>query len=284
MLAILYSGGPKPTKPLPLRNPAPRASVQYVLYALFLFFATTHAPAEEIHQPSFGDSKNFAARAEKAFEATRTRYNAQPTNSEAAWQFGRAAYDWADFAHSKQQRADIAEQGIAACRRLIEREPNSAAAHYYLGLGLGQLARTKHLGALKLVSQMETEFTIAINLNSNLDYAGPDRSLGLLYFEAPGWPTSIGSKPKARLHLQRAAKLCPNYPENLIELTDFHLRNGDRNTAIRDLKQLDELWPAAKQEFSGERWESNWAEWQTRLDALRKKILTPKTIESPRGF
>ena len=285
MLAILYSWGPKPTKPIPLLdNAATRAAVQHVLYALFLLFATSLLRAEEIHQPAFGDSQNFAARAEKAFEAARTRYTTQPTNAEAAWQFGRAAYDWADFAHSKQQRADIAEQGIAACRRLIEREPNSAAAHYYLGLDLGQLARTKHLGALKLVGQMETEFTIAINLNSNLDYAGPDRALGLLYLEAPGWPTSIGSKPKARLHLQRAAKLFPNYPENLIELLEFHLRSGDRNTALRELKQLDDLWPAAKQEFVGESWEPNWADWQTRLDALRKKILTPTTIESPRGF
>lgn len=272
-----------------LRKKTHRAAINLfvtnILYVLFALFATHPVAAEEIHQPSFTSSENFAARAEKAFEAARVHYNTAPTNSEAAWQLGRAAYDWADFASSKQQRADISEQGIDACRSLLGREPNSAPGHYYLGLDLGQLARTKHLGALKLVSQMETEFTIAINLNSNLDYGGPDRALGLLYLEAPGWPTSIGSKAKAKIHLQRASKLAPDYPENLINLAEAYLKWGDKNAAARELKQLEDLWPTAKKQFVGERWEPNWADWQNRLDALRKKISTPtKTLESPRGF
>ena len=289
MLATPNSSGTKPEKPSLLRLKTCRAAINLfvtnILYVLLALFATIPLLAEEIHQPSFTASENFAARAEKAFEAARSRYNAAPTNSEAAWQLGRAAYDWADFAHSKQQRADIAEEGIAACRSLIGREPNSAPGHYYLGLDLGQLARTKHLGALKLVSQMESEFIISINLNSNLDYGGPDRALGLLYLEAPGWPTSIGSKAKAKLHLQRAAKLAPNYPENFLNLAEAYLKWSDKSAAMRELKQLDDLWPAAKQEFVGERWEPNWADWQNRVDALRKKISSPsKTLESPRGF
>jgi len=35
------------------------------------------------------------------------------------------------------------------------RSENFAAAHYYLAMNLGQLARTKSVGALKLVKQME---------------------------------------------------------------------------------------------------------------------------------
>ncbi len=76
--------------------------------------------------------------------------------------------------------------------------PNSAPAHYYLAMNLGQLARTEFLGALKLVREMEREFKTAAELDAQFDFAGPERSLGLLYRDAPGWPVSIGSKRKAR--------------------------------------------------------------------------------------
>src|SRR5437588_864876 len=79
------------------------------------------------------DNLDHFARAGKAFETTKHRFESHPANSEAAWQFGCAAYDWADFATSNTQRADIANQGIAACRSLIQQDTNSAPGHYYLG-------------------------------------------------------------------------------------------------------------------------------------------------------
>src|SRR5207248_6916974 len=107
------------------------------------------------------------------------------------------------------RRAEIAEQGIAAARQGIERAPRLAAPHYYLALNLGQLARTKKLGALRLVDEMEAELKAAIALDPKFDYAGPHRSLGLLYADAPGWPTSIGNHSKARQHLHTAIELSP---------------------------------------------------------------------------
>ena len=65
-------------------------------------------------------------------------------------------------------------------------------------MNLGQLARTELLGALKLVKEMEREFKTAADLDKQFDYAGPERCLGLLYRDAPGWPASIGSRRKAR--------------------------------------------------------------------------------------
>ena len=137
------------------------------------------------------------------------------------------------------------------------------------------------MGALKLVSEMETEFKIVLTLDPNLDYAGADRGLGLLYLESPGWPLSIGSKSKARQHLLKAEKLSPNSPENLLNLIEAHLGWGDKNAAIRELKQLDDLWPAARKEFTGEKWESTWADWETRRDTFQKKA---RPTENPRGF
>ena len=91
---------------------------------------------------------NFAAYARGKDQQAETRYQNNPNDAGAAWQFARACFDLADLATNRSARATVAEQGIAASRRAVAREPNLAAAHYYLGMNLGQLAQTKSLGAL----------------------------------------------------------------------------------------------------------------------------------------
>ena len=101
-------------------------------------------------------------------------------------------------------------------------------------MNLGQLARTKGLGALKLVDQMEREFSRARELDEQLDYAGPDRNLGLLYRDAPAIG-SVGSRTRAREHLKRAVELAPQYPENRLNLIEAYLKWGERTGAYREL-------------------------------------------------
>src|SRR5439155_14472761 len=139
-----------------------------------------------------------------------------------------------------------------------------------LGMNLGQLARTKGLGALKIVDQMEREFKAARELDEHLDYAGPDRNLGLLYRDAPS-VGSVGSRTKARKHLQRAAELAPEYPENGLNLIETCLRWSDRNGARRELKALEAAWPEARSKFSGPNWSVSWADWEQRLKLGKKK-------------
>jgi len=55
---------------------------------------------------------------------------------------------------------------------------------------------------------MERRFHTARQLQETLDYAGPDRNLGLLYWRAPGWPASVGSRPQAA----RISNVPPNSP------------------------------------------------------------------------
>src|SRR5205085_8577123 len=128
-----------------------------------------------------------------------------------------------EFATNSAQRAELADQGIAACRELLAREQNSGPGHYYLGMNLGQLARTKGIGALKIVTQMEREFKAARELDETLDQAGSDRNLGLLYRDAPALG-SIGSRSRAKQHLERAVELTPDYPENRLDLIEAFLK------------------------------------------------------------
>ena len=223
----------------------------------------------------------FATCAQKKFKAAQIQFQSEPRNPEAALKLGQAAFDWAEFAEDKKQREEIAMEGVDACRQVIARQPKSASGHYYLGINLGQLARTKSLGALKLVSEMETEFQIARDLDEKFDFAGSDRNLGLLYFEAPGWPTSIGNRSKARQHLQRALLLSPNYPENRLNLLEAYLKWGDKNGANREFTGLKELLPVAKRDLSGEQWESSWADWDKRWRKIQTKFATDKVLDSP---
>jgi tetratricopeptide (TPR) repeat protein len=215
--------------------------------------------------------KEITSSAQSAYAQAEKRYQDQPRDDEAAWQFARACFDLADIATNRTERAAISERGIAASRQLVARAPNLAPAHYYLGMNLAQLAQTKSLGALRLVKPMEHEFILAGTLDPGLDFAGADRNLGLLYRDAPAIG-SIGSRTKARQHLQRAVELAPQYPENRLNLCEAYLNWGDRNEARSELKAAEELWPSARTNLTGAAWASSWADWQARLERLKRKL------------
>ena len=233
---------------------------------VFLIFVAGMIIADEAQR------KIFTAQVGAEFQQAQSRYKADATNPTNVWQFARAAFNYAEFATSDAQRAALAEQGIAACRQLVARDPKSAAAHYYLAMNLGQLARTKFLGALKLVKEMDREFKKAGELDPQFDYAGPERNLGLLYRDAPGWPASIGNKRTARYYSEQAAKLVPDYPANHLNLVETYLLWNERDEARHELQVLDAVWPAARTNLTGEAWEPSWDDWSTRRDAARKKI------------
>jgi tetratricopeptide (TPR) repeat protein len=230
-----------------------------------------------------GDEAEFAAYAKRGFQEAQARYRKAPGEATAAWQFGRACFDLAGFATNQTERASLAERGIAASRAALARDSNSAPAHYYLAINLGQLAQTKGLSALGLVDQMEREFIRARELNEHFDYAGPDRSLGLLYRDAPAI-VSVGSRTRARERLRRAVELAPQYPDNRLNLIEAYLKWGDRTGAYRELQSLEAAWPAARTNFVGAAWAASWADWEPRLKKLKKKAEeSTKPIGSPRG-
>lgn len=232
-------------------------------FALFLLAAIS-APG----QPA--TNRIFAARAEQAFARAQKQFDGHPGDAAAAWQLGRASFDLAEFATNTEQRAAVAQTGIAACRQLLEREPDSAPGHYYLAMDLGQLAEAEapSIAAYKLVREIEREFKAAAELDEKFDFAGPPRCLGLLYRDAPGWPISIGSRRKAREWLERAAALAPDYPENQLNLAESNVRWHQAADAEKALQKLAAGWPAARTNLTGAAWEPSWADWTARRAAV----------------
>src|ERR1700733_13271358 len=228
-------------------------------------------------------NKIFGERAAVEFNRAQSRFQSDTNNVANAWQFARACFDFADFATNDTERAAIANQGIAACRQLIARQSNSAPAHYYLGMDLGQLARTEFIGALKLVKEMEREFKTAAGLDKHFDYAGPERNLGLLYRDAPSIG-SIGSKRKARIFLEQAAKRAPDYPENHLNLVESYLQWNDSDRAKKELNALDSLWSKAQTNFTGQAWEQSWDDWSARRKTAHKMLdEIPAAATSPKN-
>jgi len=214
-------------------------------------------------------NKVFAARAQQAFVQAKADYAAQPSETNAL-RLGRTTYDWSVFATNETQRAMIAKTGVAACRELVERQPKSAAGHYYLAMDYGELAEAEapSLAAYKLVREIEREFKTAADLDVNYDFAGPARCLGLLYRDAPSWPLSIGSKHKAHEWLDRAAALAPDFPENQLNLAETAVRWHQAPEAEAALKKLAAIWSPMQKKLTGEAWESSWADWSARRTAV----------------
>ena len=229
-------------------NSRPRPAAKGRFTAGFLILAAGIALAGEAQW------KISTAYAKTEFERARTQFQSDVNNPTNAWQFARAAFDFAEFATNDTERAALANQGIAACRPLVAREPKLAAGHYYLAMNLGQLARTEYLGALALVKEMEPEFKTAGELDAQFDHAGPKRNLGLLYRDAPGWPVSIGNPSKAQALLKQAVKLAPDYPENYLHLIESYLKWNEPDDAARELRALDAIWPAARKNLIGDKW------------------------------
>ena len=231
-----------------------------------------------------GLNRIFAARAGAEFHRTQVEFQSSTNSPAVALKFARACFDYADFATNDTERASVARQGIATCRQLIAHEPESAPGHYYLAMNLGQLARTETISALKIVREMEREFKTAAVLDEHLDYAGPERGLGLLYRDAPAWPVSIGSRHKALQWLEQAAKLAPDYPENHLNLVESYFQWHDPTGARHELEALDALWSGAQKNLAGETWERSWDDWSTRRDIVRKRLNEMiKPAESPKN-
>lgn len=210
----------------------------------------------------------FLDRALDAFVAAKAAYQ---TNTAIAWQFGRACFYVAVLATNDSQREEYAKLGIAACREAVGKNSNSAPAHFYLAVNLGELAQAEapSLAAYHLVHEVEREFKAAADLDVKFDHGNPARSLGELYFKAPGWPLSIGSNRKAKEWLERAVEVAPDYPGNQLNLAEAYLKWREREPLEKSLKKIESLWPAARTNLTGAAWEAAWLDWETRRATLQ---------------
>jgi hypothetical protein len=206
------------------------------------------------------------------YELWRARYLADPTNPDVACAFAKACFEWACCIAKKDQKAAVAEEGIQVCRKLLISDHGSACGHYYLASNLGVLAEAKRgLEALGMLKEMESEFKSAARLKPEIDFAGPDRGLGNLYWKAPGWPISIGDKKKAEKHQKKAVSAAADFPENHLCLIEALDDWGDEKLIHKILPVLDQIMQTALGVFIGDEWAGAWIDWEKRWRTIRTK-------------
>ncbi len=69
------------------------------------------------------------AQAKKAYNGAQAKWQQNPNDPELGWKFARACFDWADLADTSKQRADLASQGIEACRPALKENTQLGPAH-----------------------------------------------------------------------------------------------------------------------------------------------------------
>jgi tetratricopeptide (TPR) repeat protein len=127
---------------------------------------------------------------------------------------------------------------------------------------------------------MEQVFKTAISLDPAFDYAGPHRSLGLLYRDAPGWPASIGNRGKARQHLQKAVELSSEYPDNHLSLLEAYLEWTEKKNAQAALPAAEHVLQIARQKLTGEEWKMSWQDWDRRWEKIKAKTAAASSESS----
>lgn len=239
-----------------------------ILAASFLLVAEISVKA----QPEA--NRMFVMFAQNTFTQAQKDFLADTNSTPAVRQLARACFDLANLATNEMQRGEFARRGIAVCRQWLTREPKSGPGHYYLAMNLGELAQAEapSIAAYKLVHEVEREFKQAAELDVRFDFAGPARTLGELYFQAPGWPLSVGSRHKAREWLERAVALAPEYPENQLNLAEAQLKWRQHEAFTLTMKNLNAIWPAACTNFAGEIWEPCWQDWNLRRTMAQAEL------------
>jgi len=125
---------------------------------------------------------------------------------------------------AREQLADEASGYADAC---LAKAPQAAACLYGRGVALGLEARVHPTRAGELLKLMLDSLNSADAADSNYDNAGPSRVRALVLIRAPGWPLGPGDADAGLVSAQRAVKLRPQYPPNLLALAEALSKTGD---------------------------------------------------------
>ena len=138
-----------------------------------------------------------------------------------------------------QQSMGYYLKGQSYAETLIREEPNRVEGHYWLAMSLcGQADVGGKLLGRKLLPIILEELKRAVALDETYDQAGAHRVLGRIYYEAPGWPLSVGDMEKSRQHLQAAVRLAPATSTNHLYLAQTLLRLNEAGLARQELEQV----------------------------------------------
>ena len=162
-------------------------------------------------------------------QAARTWWRAaaaDPRRIEGLIGAARAGAWITEHAEDRSVREAAAATAIHAAQWCLRIAPGEAACDYWLGAGLGVQARVRASTGYRALPEIEAAFKRAASAAPELEEAGPDRALALLYIQAPGWPAGPGDPELGLEHARKAVAAKPDFPPNLVALAEALAATG----------------------------------------------------------
>ncbi|MDH4196021.1 MAG: TRAP transporter TatT component family protein [Candidatus Aminicenantes bacterium] len=215
----------------------------------FLALSALPGPAQEGKTLIQQGDELYEARADlsKAQEALGKYREAYVTKEDAygaSWRIARAHYWIGDHTPDKAEKKRIFEQGIYYAKKAVEFAPDKPEGHYWLGICYGVYGEAKGvLKSLSLVKPIKAAMNKVLELDPAYDDGGPDRVLGRVYHELPGF--AGGSKKKSLEHLLRSKELGPRVGLTRIYLADTYLSLDEVEKAREELEFVLAMEPDA---------------------------------------
>ncbi|HET9480989.1 MAG TPA: hypothetical protein VFP98_04465 [Candidatus Polarisedimenticolia bacterium] len=188
------------------------------------------------------------------------------------------AYVWlTDHESGPGARRDAAAKAVQAAQWCGRTRPQHPPCDYWLGAALGVQARERRSTGLDALPRIEEAFLRAAAAAPNLEQAGPDRALALLYLRAPGWPSGPGDPERGLEHARKAAGRFPEHPPNLLALAEALVAVEDEEGARETYRRALEL--AARRHADPEA-----AAWETEAREALSKLQGASGRLSPHGM
>ena len=153
---------------------------------------------------------------------------AKPESADVLAAQARLHHYLAERADSRSDRRRHRKAGLEAATRALALEDGHPSALMWWTAHRGAEATALNpFAAICIAEEVERTMTKLLNLAPEHDHGAADRVLGRLYHLAPS-SLSVGSKAKARKHLEAAMKRAPHFPGNQLFYAEFLLsEDGD---------------------------------------------------------
>ncbi|MFO7733398.1 MAG: hypothetical protein R6X21_07075 [Candidatus Aminicenantes bacterium] len=139
----------------------------------------------------------------------------------AYWRMARAGYWIGDQTADKTSKRRIFEMGIYHARKAVQADLDRPEGHFWLGVCYGVYGEAKGvLKSLALVKPIKECMRRTEEIEPGHDMGGPDRVLGRVFYELPGF--AGGSKKKSLEHLLKSLEHEPRVGLTYIYLADTY--------------------------------------------------------------
>lgn len=143
---------------------------------------------------------------------------------------------WAEISYEikdKNERLAVARVLVAQTQALAGERPGQPGPLVWWARALVAEAEVRgDLSALRLIKQARRLLEQAEKIDPRALGGMIQTSLGMLYYEAPGWPIAFGDKARAQAYLTEALKIDPGGQESNYVFGDYLVMTGRGREAI----------------------------------------------------